>query len=66
MDAAFAGYSSSAFTVQTESSGRESATFGLELSWDIKNNLALACSYEATIASDRVQHTGEIGLKYVW
>lgn len=66
LSASFAGSPVSAFTVRTEDSGRDSAVAGLGLSWAVREDLALAASYEGTIASAQVQHLGSLLLNYSW
>jgi len=66
ISAAFTGNPASSFTVQTNDSGRDSAVGDLGLSWVVRKDLALTAAYEATVASDRVQHLGSLLLQYSW
>jgi len=66
IDAAFAGYPSSAFTAQTDEAARDSAAIDLGISWAIRDNLDLVLAYNATLSSDRTQHAGLLGLTYWW
>ncbi len=66
IDAAFDGYSSSAFIAQTDKTARDSAAFDLGIAWRIKDNLDLVMAYNATISSDRTQHTGLLGVTFWW
>lgn len=66
IDAAFNGYSSSAFTVQTDSAARDSAAIELGVAWAIRENLDLAAQYAAVFSADRSQHVGAIGMRLRW
>lgn len=66
VSATFVGAPAASFSVRSEDSGRESAVAGLGLSWAVRKDLALAAGYEATIATDRVQHLGVLMLNHSW
>ncbi|HPO37149.1 MAG TPA: autotransporter domain-containing protein [Kiritimatiellia bacterium] len=66
IDAAFSGYASSSFLVQTDAAARDSAVVALGVAWAIRDSLGLAANYTATISGDRSQHAATIGLKYMW
>ncbi len=66
LSGSFVGDPAAAFTVRTEDAGRDSAVGGLGLTWAVRENLALAADYEATLGQDQVRQLGSLLLRYSW
>ncbi len=66
LDASFAGYPASTFTVNGDRPHRDSFGAGFSLTWQTKENVHLHFTYDGSFSGDNTQHAGTLGVRYRW
>jgi outer membrane autotransporter protein len=66
LNAAFAGYPTSVFSVRGDRAQRDSAAVGVGLNWEIGKSFGFALAYDAIFAGDHTEHGGTAGIRYRW
>ncbi|MDQ5984568.1 MAG: Extracellular serine protease [Syntrophus sp. SKADARSKE-3] len=66
MNASFAGYPATQFTVRADKPDRDSMALGTGLTWRTKNGIYINLSYDGHFSADTTQHSGVLGLRYLW
>ncbi|HOW53339.1 MAG TPA: autotransporter domain-containing protein [Syntrophorhabdaceae bacterium] len=66
LDASFAGYPTSTFTVRGDRPNRDSLGAGFRLTWQTKEDICLHFTYDGSFSGDNTQHAGTLGIQYRW
>ena len=66
LNASFAGYPTSAFTVKGDRPDRDALGVGLGLTWQTIENISINFTYDGTFSGDTTQHAGTLGVRYKW
>jgi len=66
LNASFAGYPLSTFTVRGDRPDRDSLGAGFGLAWQTKENISLHLTYDGNFTGDNTQHAGIAGIRYRW
>jgi len=66
LNASFAGYPASAFTVKGDRPHRDSLGAGFGLTWQAKESVYLHLAYYGSFSGDSTQHAGTLGMCYRW
>jgi outer membrane autotransporter protein len=66
LDASFAGYPTSTFTVEGDRPERDSLGTRFSLTFQAKENLHFHFAYDGSFSGDNTQHAGMAGLRYRW
>jgi len=66
LNGSFTGYPLSAFTVRGDRPDRDSASLGMGITWQAKENLYFNLSYDGSFSTDQTQHGGTMGIRYRW
>jgi len=66
LDASFAGYPASTFTVEGDRPERDSVGARMGITFQAKENLHLHLAYDGSFSGDDTRHAGMAGLRYRW
>ena len=64
VNASFAEYPFSTFSVNGDKALRDSAAVGFGLVWAIEKNFGFALAYDANLSGDRIEHSVTIVMRY--